>query len=206
MSKPRRSYKAPHPASKLELAGVTETANLSDLISRIVDNRLLLLAFSGQLLDQTSNGGLAAYVSLQTRVIYACLAHLRGAHEQRSDNWCHNQTAKDLNADIPTMSESQGLDAHLIRRTDARFLKECLSASKELSCGKTRFLEAFKAMMWRDRLMVQALNDLWIQAKQHELLKSRKGYDLANAVHTHKGIPQCVDWWLKRNSARIRYA
>ncbi len=193
-------------ADELGVTGATPTGILAEHISRVVNDRLQLLAISNQMLDQISNGGLAAYVSLETRVIYASLAIIRGAHEQRSDNWCHTQTAIDLNVGIPRKSENQGLTEHHIRRADARFLKECLSASKELRCGKARFLEAFEAMMWRDRLMVRALNDLWEQAKQHKLLKSRKGYDLADAIHTHKGIPQCVDWWMKQNSARIRYA
>ncbi|WP_176056020.1 hypothetical protein [Brucella intermedia] len=191
---------------ELGLAGITEAANLSGYIDRVVDERLLFLAISNQMLDQASEGGLPAYVSLQTRVIYACVANFRGADQRKSDNWCHNQTSIDLNAGIPRKSENQGLTAHHIRRADARFIKECLSASKELRCGKALFLEAFKAMIWRDRLMVQALDHLWQQAKQHVLLHSHKGYDLADAIHDYRGIPQCVDWWLERNSARIRYA
>ncbi len=90
-------------------------------------------------------------------------------------------------------------------RADARFIKECLTASKDLRCGQARFLEAFKAMMWRDKLMVLALDDLWKQAKQHDLLKSHNGYDLADAIHNYRGVPQCVGRWLEQNQERIRY-
>ena len=190
---------------ELGLAGITETANLSDHISRVVDDRLLLLAFSGPLLNQTNNGGLPAYVSLQTRVINARLSILRGLHGQRSKNWVYSRTAADLNAGIPRKSENQGLTADHILRTDARFIKECLAALKELRCGKFVFLKAFEMMMQRDRYMVLALSALWEQAKQHKLLKSRNGYDLADTLLDYKGIPQCVDRWLELNQERIRY-
>lgn len=191
---------------ELGLAGITETANLSDHISRVVDDRLLLLAFSGELLDQTNNGGLSAYVSLQSRVINARLSIWRGLHGQRSKNWIYSRTAADLNAGIPRKSENQGLTADHILRADARFIKECLAASKELRCGKVVFLKAFEMMMQRDRLMVHALSAIWKQAKQHDLLKFRNGYDLADAIQDYKGVPQCVDQWLEINQEHIRYA
>lgn len=184
-----------------------KTPIVSTHIGRVVNERLMLLALSNQLLEQqTNNGGLPAYVSLQTRIINAYLHSFHGLDDQVSKNRRYTRTAADLNMGIPRKSENQGLTADHIRRSDARFLQECLSASKELRCGKSLFLEVFKAMIWRDKLMVRALNELWKQAKQHELFKHRSGYDLADAIHYYKGVQQCVDWWLERNRAQIRYA